>query len=107
MVLTSRWIENSPQVMLEAMWAGRCVIVPDTPPLREWVRDGQTGKVFSPGDVDSLSKAASEVLADSDARSKMSEAGRVLVQQRHNPKRIISKIEHYYQEAISRCALRW
>jgi len=106
-VLTSRWIENSPQVMLEAMWAGRCVIVPDTPPLREWVRDGQTGRVFSPGSVDSLVEVASEVLADSAARSRMAEAARVMIQQRHNPEEIISKIEHYYQEAIGRCVLRW
>lgn len=106
-VLTSRWIENSPQVMLEAMWAARCVIVPDTEPLREWVVDGRTGRVFRPGDADSLVEVVLEVLDDPSGRDRMAEAGRAMVRKRHDPKKVIVKLEGYYQEAIRRCELRW
>ncbi|MCG2739693.1 MAG: glycosyltransferase family 4 protein, partial [Syntrophaceae bacterium] len=77
-VVTSRWIENSPHAMLEPMLAGRCVIVPDHPPLREWIRDGQTGRLFRPGDADSLAAVAREVLANPAGRGKIARAGKAL-----------------------------
>jgi glycosyltransferase involved in cell wall biosynthesis len=105
-VLTSRCMENSPGAMLEAMAAGRCVIVPDQPPLREWVQDGRTGRTFAPGDAGSLIGVASEVLADAASRQRMAGAGAELVAARHNLGKIASAIEECYRESIARCALR-
>ncbi len=105
-VVTSRWIENSPYAMLEPMLAGRCVIVPDHPPLREWISDGQTGRLFRPGDADSLAEVAKEVLDDPAGREKIAAAGKALVGRRHDTKRIIDYLERLYEEAIRRCALR-
>jgi glycosyltransferase involved in cell wall biosynthesis len=106
-VVTSRWIENSPQVMLEAMAAGRCVIAPDHPPLREWVQDGRTGRLFAPADPDDLARVAREVLADPRARASMSQAARELVTARHDDRTIMEATEALYRKAIRRCALRW
>ena len=105
-VVTSRWIENSPHAMLEPMLAGRCVIVPDHPPLREWISDGLTGRLFRPGDADSLGRVAREVLADPAGREKIAAAGKTLVDQRHDTKRIINELDGLYEDAIGRCALR-
>lgn len=105
-VVTSRWIENSPHAMLEPMLAGRCVIVPDHPPLREWVRDGQTGRMFSPGDADSLAAVAGEVLADPAQRDKLAAAGKRFVDRRHDPKNIMNQLDRLYEDVIDRCALR-
>ena len=105
-VVTSRWIENSPHAMLEPMLAGRCVIVPDHPPLREWIRDGQTGRLFRPGDADSLAAVAREVLADPVEREKIARAGKALAGRRHDPKHIINQLEGLYEDVIDRCALR-
>ncbi len=105
-VVTSRWIENSPHAMLEPMLAGRCVIVPDHPPLREWIRDGQTGRLFRPGDADSLAAVAREVLANPAGRGKIARAGKALAGRRHDPTLIINKLEGLYKDAIGRCALR-
>ncbi len=105
-VVTSRWIENSPHAMLEPMLAGRCVIVPDHPPLREWVRDGQTGRLFRPGDADSLAAVAREVLANPVEREKIARAGKALAGRRHDPMLIINKLEGLYKDAIGRCVLR-
>jgi len=105
-VLTSRWVENSPMAMLEAMAMGRCVIVPDHPPLREWVRDGRTGRTFHPGDAADLARVAQEVLDDAPARTAMGQAARRLVRRRHDPARLMPRLEGLYEEAIRRCAWR-
>jgi glycosyltransferase involved in cell wall biosynthesis len=105
-VLTSRWLENSPQIMLEAMRAGRCVIVPDHPPLREWVTDGMTGRTFIPGDSRDLARVAQQVLTDASAREAMAAAGRELVARRHDPGPILDRLEELYTESIARCGLR-
>jgi len=106
-VLTSRCMENSPGSMLEAMAAGRCVIVPDQPPLREWVRDGRTGRTFACGDAESLAVATREVLADPAGREAMARAGAELVSAWHDPQAVARRIEDCYRESMARCALRW
>ena len=105
-VLTSRWMENSPQTMLEAMLAGRVVIAPDQPPLRGWVRDGVTGRLYEPGNADALATAVDEVLADEVGRRKMAAAATELVVREHSPGPIAGRIEELYREAMGRCALR-
>jgi len=107
LVLTSRCMENSPQSMLEAMAAARCVIVPDQPPLWEWVRDGQTGRLFACGDAASLAGVAAEVLADPAGRERMARAGRGLVAARHGADQAAASVDEAYSEARRRCALRW
>lgn len=106
-VITSNCMENSPQAMLEAMAGGRCVIVPDQPPLREWVRDGQTGRLFQTGSAASLVRTARQVQEDPAARARMALAGRELAIRRHNSDNIIEQIESLYKKAIRQCALRW
>jgi len=106
-VLPSRCLENSPQSMLEAMAAGRCVIVPDHPPLRQWVQDGRTGRTFRPGDAESLKRVVREVLAEPAACQRMAQAGRALVLERHDPDAAAGRMQALYEEAIRRCVLRW
>jgi glycosyltransferase involved in cell wall biosynthesis len=102
-VLPSRAMENSPQTMLEAMLAGRCVIVPDQPPLREWVQDGRTGRLFAWGSADSLAEVVGEVLSDPAARTGMARRARELVLDRHDPQRLLKQIESHYDQARQLC----
>ncbi|MEZ5824348.1 MAG: glycosyltransferase [Geminicoccaceae bacterium] len=60
-VLPYRRILTSGSVML-ALSLARPVIVPDVPPLRETVRDGETGYLFTPGDSASLRGALARFL---------------------------------------------
>ena len=106
-VLTSRCMENSPLTMLEAMAAGRCVVVPDQPPLGEWVRDGRTGRTYPTGDVDRLIEVVRQVLADPSGAARMGQAGRALIAGRHDPQVVVDQIDELYTEAIRRCELRW
>ena len=105
-VLTSACYENSPMSMLEAMRAGRCVIVPDHPPLREWVRDGETGRTFRSGDSASLARVISDVLSDASGRARMAAAAQDLVARRHDEEMLADRLDERYEESIRRCALR-
>jgi len=104
-VLTSRWMENCPQVMLEAMSAERLVIAPDQPPLREFIRDGLTGRLFAQDDADCLTGVVREVLGDAARRQQMARAAKNAAA-RHDPARVAAEIDALYREAISRCESR-
>jgi len=106
-VLTSRWPENSPMTMLEAMAAGRCVIAPAHPPLREWITDRFTGRLFAPDDAADLARVAGEVLADPDAADAMGRAAAERVRRRHAPQAVCRRLDERYEQARRRCALRW
>ena len=105
-VVPSLCMENSPLAMLEAMSAGRCVIAPDQQPIREWVRDGETGRLFETGDADSLAGVARDVLNDPASRGEMESAASAMVARKHDPDRIVERTDSLYREAIRRCGLR-
>jgi len=106
-VVPSLCLENSPLTMLEAMSGGKCVIVSDHPPLREWVRDGQTGRVFDPKDISSLQRVVEQALRDPDGGRTMGGAASALVKQRCNEQAVADQVQDLYEEAIARCGLRW
>ena len=72
--------EGVPLALLEAAACGRPIIASDTPGCREIVRDGETGLLVSPHDVDALAEAIAALAADPAHRRAMGEAGRALVE---------------------------
>ena len=105
-VVTSRWMENSPATMLEGMAAGRVVVTPDHPPLREWINDGVTGRLFMPEKVDRLARVISDIRENPAQAIRMARQGRELVLKRHDSEIIVDLIEESYQKAIRTCGLR-
>jgi len=105
LILPSTCYENSPLSMLEAMSAGRCVIAADQPSLRQWIKDGATGRLFEAGNVRSLKRVVTEVLRDVNARDAMADAARGLVRQCHNDKAVLDQVMKVYSLAINR--RRW
>ncbi len=104
--ITSRWMENSPAAMLEAMAAGRVVVAPDHPPLREWINDEVTGRLYRPDSVDQLAQVVGDVLANPAALVRIARQGRELVLKRHDSEIIVDLIEESYQKAMRQCGLR-
>jgi len=96
-LLTSRCNENSPAAMLEAMAAGKCVIAPDQPAIREWIRDGQTGRLFENGNADALTAAVGDVLADPVSTAAMGNAARDFIIQNHNPQHLADELIAVYE----------
>lgn len=64
LVVPSLWYENSPVVIQEAFSAGVPVVASRLGALPEKVKEGVQGLLFEPGDVESLARVLSGVLAD-------------------------------------------
>ena len=60
-VLTSD-SEGTPRCLLEAMSLGKTCIAPDIPGMSELIRDGETGYLFPPGDVDGLATLIDDII---------------------------------------------
>lgn len=58
----------APLKPLEAMASGKVVIASDLPPIREIIRDGETGVLVTPNDSKQLFQALSSLIEDSTAR---------------------------------------
>ena len=106
-VVPSRCLENSPHSMLEGMLAGRCVVAADHPPIREWIDDGRTGRLFASGDAGALASVVRGVLADEPARRRMGAEAAEMVRARHDPDDIVNRLVEAYRQAVERrCASR-
>jgi glycosyltransferase involved in cell wall biosynthesis len=78
-LLTRTTALTTPLKPLEAMAAGRAVIVSDLPPMRELVRDQDVGLCFPAGDVGALAGRCVEVLGSPQLRDSLGRAARALV----------------------------
>lgn len=80
LVLPSEWYENAPLSILEAYALGRPVIGAAIGGIPEMIRDGETGLLAAPGDVDDLARKLTTLAAFSVARRKqMGDAARAWV----------------------------
>lgn len=77
-VSTSLW-EGLPLVVLEAMASGLPVVGNDIDGLRDLVRDGQSGRLVTPGRAELTAAAIGQLLADGDLRRQLGREGRRIV----------------------------
>jgi glycosyltransferase involved in cell wall biosynthesis len=75
-------VEGGVNVTLEAMAAGRPVVVSDLPGLAEIVDDGRTGLLAGAGDKAGLARQTRRLLEDADLRERLGQAARIEAQTR-------------------------
>jgi glycosyltransferase involved in cell wall biosynthesis len=68
--------EGIPKVLIEAAASGRPIVTFDVPGCREIVRDGVSGIVVAPKDVNALKAAVRRILEDPQLRRRMGVEGR-------------------------------
>lgn len=78
-VLTLTTALTTPLKPLEAMLMKRTVIVSDIPPMRELVRDGDTGLVFKAGDTGDLAAKCVAALQSAELRDRLGDNARAWV----------------------------
>jgi len=66
----------------EAMASGLPVVVTETPGMREYVRDGETGVLVPAGDPEALGEAIAGLLQDPDRAQELGRAARRLIEER-------------------------
>lgn len=73
----------SPLKLFEYMAAGRPVVAAAIGQLAEFVRNGETGLLYPPGDVDALAASVRSLVADREWASALGRAGQAYVGDRH------------------------
>jgi glycosyltransferase involved in cell wall biosynthesis len=99
LVLTSLW-EGLPRVIPEAMAAGLPVVATRVDGIPEVVRDGETGFLAEPHDVETLAQRVGELLTDRDLRFRMGEKARTAVGE-FDIDAMVRRQEALYQELVA------
>jgi glycosyltransferase involved in cell wall biosynthesis len=98
LVLTSLW-EGLPRVIPEAMAAGVPVVATRVDGIPEVVRDGETGYLAEPHDVETLARRVAELLACPNLRLRMGAEGRAVVGE-FDIDAMVRSQEALYQELV-------
>ena len=94
-------VDGLPNVILEAMAAGRAVVASDVAGIPLAVRDGVTGLLAAPGDARALRQALLRALDDEAARVAWGRAGRALVERELNWPAVAARYEEVYRLALA------
>lgn len=101
-VLASRSNEGIPNVVLEAMAAGKPVVATDTGGCSEAVVDGVTGFLVPPGDAEELAKRVLRLLRDDSEATLMGKAGRARVEAEFTLLRMVDRFSSLYEDLAHR-----
>jgi glycosyltransferase involved in cell wall biosynthesis len=100
-VLSSRY-EGHPLSVMEAMAAGRPVIATAVGGVPELVRQGETGILVPPGDVEALSQAMRRLAADRGAREALGRNGLRVATETCDTSLMTARYDRLYQDVLAR-----
>jgi glycosyltransferase involved in cell wall biosynthesis len=101
-VCPSEWYENQPYAVLEAFAMGRPVVAARIGGLPELVRDGETGRLYEPGDADELRLRMTSLLEDPAGAARMGEEARRFVEREFVPERAYNAVLAAYGRAAGK-----
>lgn len=87
--------------MMDAMSCGAVVLGSDTAPVREMIRDGETGLLADFFDVDRIASKAVDVLKDPDAHRPLGEAARRMIERDYSLEAILPKMVELYEQTAA------
>lgn len=96
-VLTSDQ-EGMPNVVLEAMAAGRAIVATDVGGVRELIRDGQHGFIVPCGDAEAIAERLVASAQDADLRKRLGAAARARVERRFSTRAMAVAYARLYEE---------
>lgn len=82
--VTSRWYEGFPLSVIEAMYYGAPVVVPNLAGLPEIVGDGTCGAIYPPGSAEALAERLGGLLSDPERVDELGRAGRERVTEHYH-----------------------
>ncbi len=91
------YAEGLPNTVMEAMAASVPVVASDVGGVGCLVRDGETGLLFPPGDVDALVRSLNRLIGDKRMRHRLGAAGRERIRRHFRWKSIISEYEELFE----------
>jgi len=98
----SKWDEPFGMVAIEAMMRGTAVLASNGGGLREIVRNGETGLLVAPDDVENWATELTRLLSDRDRCEAMGAAGRKVALDEYTVDQKIDRIISLYENLLSR-----
>lgn len=95
-----------PNAALEAAAAGCAVVAAAHGGLPELIHDRDTGRLFTPGDVDGLASCCAELLDDPVERERLGAAAERDVRSRFSARRLVSELQDLYDEVLESDPIR-
>lgn len=96
--------EGFGQVAVEAMAAGKAVVMNNIAPLTEIVVDGETGRLVDTGSAESFASVIAPLLKNPTERARMGELGRARVKEFFTAERMSQETLALYQNVLRRRA---
>lgn len=93
--------ENLPVSVIEAMAAGLAVVATPVGAVEDIIRDGETGLLVAPGDVDALASAIGRLVSDPELRIRLGIAARTVHRTRLSPKPFAHAIIESWKNAVA------
>ncbi len=94
--------ENAPMGIAEAMAAGVPVVTSNRCGMPYMVREGESGFLVEPSDVDEITERLGQIISDDALRSRMSTRSRAFAEERFHPVRIARRTREVYERACRR-----
>jgi glycosyltransferase involved in cell wall biosynthesis len=88
------------QVMVEALWMRKPLVITDVSGTAEVVRDGETALLVPRGDPHALARAIERLVGDAELRSRLGDSGRSYVEANLCVDRMIPRYEQAYLHAM-------
>jgi len=101
LVLASTSPEPFGRVLIEAMAAGKPVVVADSGAAREILEDGAQGLLVPPGDAEALAAAVTRLLAEPQLARAMGQRGQTRVQERFGVRQYVEGVQAIYAELLA------
>jgi glycosyltransferase involved in cell wall biosynthesis len=98
-VLPSRY-EIWGMTVLEAYACGKPVVASKVGGLKDLVKDGETGLLFEPGNVEQLAKSIFNLLNGNDIAKKMGLKGKNFVRESFTIEKVVERLEKVYEEVV-------
>jgi glycosyltransferase involved in cell wall biosynthesis len=100
LVVLPSYREGLPLALAEAAASGRATVTTDVPGCREVVRDGETGWLVRPREVEGLASAIERALSDRGELQKRGHAGRKLAEAHLSSDAVIARTMEVYRELL-------
>lgn len=99
-IVPSKWYENAPYIVVEAMALKKIVIAAAIGGLTELITDGVNGFLFEPGNVEDLQKKIKYVLANPELSESLGKAASASVKERNDKEKYYKSLKEVYERAI-------